>query len=337
MFNQLLQCNTLNEIERFREKHGHKLPTHALGYLARVNNVAQYPGARCGMGDDVCMYGRTASSGNESMNRANKCARERYGVDLIVASMIMIKLAATRFENKKAVAWLERDTILTRKGLEIKNECFRNIHLRNYQYQVQEMNDWWMFTVTDRSGDEAMQYIVKISKDAGTHGSRFGSCTCGRPKLLGVPCAHMVIAVKTGRVQQLKEENVMPYWWHTQQMRLQYPRLLEFVGDMDMSMLKNMGMPSPHLYYCPEIAGARKTGRPKNASRIVGVLEAAGRGRGRGRGGGRGRGRGVVGGSVGRGCGRGRGRGGVGDKGDDPNFDVEGNGVGNHDGAAGIV
>ena len=245
MFNQLVQCNTLHDIERCREKYEHQVPAHALGYLARVNDNAQYPGARCDEGDDVYMYGRTASSGNESMNRANMRARERYGVDLVVATMIMMKLAATRFENKKAVAWVTRDTILTRKGNEIKQECFRNIHLRNYQYQVQEMNDRWMITVTDRSGEEAKQYVVEIRKVAGTHGSRFGSCTCGRPKLLGAPCAHMVIAVKTGRVPQLNEENVMPYWWYTQQMRLQYPRLSEFRGDMDMSMLKNMGMPSP--------------------------------------------------------------------------------------------
>jgi hypothetical protein len=149
----------------------------------------------------------------------------------------------------------------------------------------------------------------------------------------------MVIAVKTGRVPQLNEENVMPYWWCTQQMRLQYPRLSELRGDMDMSMLKNMGMPSPHLYYCPEISGPNKTGRPKNASRIVGVLETAGCGRGRSRGRGRGRGNVGVGGDVsvgGRGHGHGQGDGDDDDT-DDIDWGIQDNVNGNHNGEVGIV
>ena len=290
-FNQLLQCNTLNDINRCREKYEDRVPAHALGYLARVPDIGQYPGARCDMGDNVYMYGRTASSGNESMNRANMRARERYGVDLVVATMIMMKLAAKRFNNKRKVAWHTRDTILTRKGLEIRIECFRNYHVRNYQYQVQEMNDRWVIMVHDRSADEMQQHTVEIAKEPGRYGSRFGTCTCGRPKLLGAPCAHMVVVVKTGRIPLLNEDNIMPYWWYTQQMRQQYPQELEFMANMDMALLKNMGVPSSNLYYCPDLAGPKKTGRPKNASRIVGALELAGRGRGGG-GGGRGRGRG---------------------------------------------
>ncbi len=55
---------------------------------------------------------------------------------------------------------MTRDTILTRKGNEIKQECFRTIHLRNYQYQVQEMNDRWLIMVTDRSGEEAKHEAI---------------------------------------------------------------------------------------------------------------------------------------------------------------------------------
>ena len=160
------------------------------------------------MGDNVYMYGRTASSGNESMNNANKAARARYGVDAVVATMILLKLAATRYKNKKAVAWVEpRTSILTRKGIEKRDECFRNIHLRNYRYEVQETNDRWMITTTERVNDKTIQNVVEIMKVPGTHGSRFGTCTCGRPKVLGVPCAHMVIAVRMGRIPLLNEEN----------------------------------------------------------------------------------------------------------------------------------
>ncbi len=100
-FNQLLQCNTLHDIERCREKHEQNIPAHALGYLARVDNNAQYPGARCEGGDDVFMYGRTASSGNESMNRANMHARKRYRVDLVVATMIMKKASGNTIREQE--------------------------------------------------------------------------------------------------------------------------------------------------------------------------------------------------------------------------------------------
>ncbi len=81
-----------------------------------------------------------------------------------------------------------------------------------------------------------------------------------------------------------------------------------------MSVLKNMGAPSPSLYYCPDIAGPRKTGRPKKDKRVVGALETAGRGRGGSTGVGRGGGRGRNGGDGG-GRARGGGRGGRGGRG----------------------
>ncbi len=144
-FNQMLQCFTVNGIVNCHVENEQNVPAHALEYLARVNDTLLYPGAWCAMGDNVYMYGRMASSGNESMNNANKAARARYGVDAVVATMILLKLAVTGYNNKKAVAWTElRQIILTRKGMEKRDECFRNIHLHNYQYEVQETNDRWI-------------------------------------------------------------------------------------------------------------------------------------------------------------------------------------------------
>lgn len=309
----MLHCYTADDVARCREEYEASVPGHALEYLARVEDSAQYPGVRCEMGENMYMYRRTASSGNESMNRANKMAHEQYGVDAVVATMILMDLASMRYGNKKAVAWQDRNSILTTKGEEKCKEAFNNIHLRNYRFAVQEMNDRWVIQVGERSGSgNARMHSVEIAKQAGMHGSRFGTCTCGRPKVIGAPCVHMVVAVKLGRVPDLTEENVMPYWWMTAQMRLQFPKELNFVTGMDMGVLKDMGPPTATLYYCPEISAPNKTGRPKNDKRIISALEASGgRGRGRGRGGGRGDGRGR-GREGGRGGGRGNGRGDVG-------------------------
>ena len=40
---------------------------------------------------DIYMFGKTASSGVESMNRANEVIRKRTAVDLLNAAIILIK------------------------------------------------------------------------------------------------------------------------------------------------------------------------------------------------------------------------------------------------------
>ena len=275
-FNKMLQCYTLEDIAICRTTNVN-VADHVLEYLSHVNDTSQYPASRCAMGENVIMYGRSASSGNESMNRANMRARERHGVDLVVATMLLLKLVSRRYENKKAIAWNEGWTsMLTRKGMEKCNECFENVHLRNFRYEVQETIDSWVVTVSERIKTDIVQSIVQIMKEPGTHGSRFGTCTCGRPRVLGVPCHHMVIAVKCGRIPNLTKENVMPFWWMMSQFRLQYPRGLNLEAGMDMNLLKRKGPPTTTLHYCPDIAGKKKTGRLTNNQRIAGVLEGRG-------------------------------------------------------------
>jgi hypothetical protein len=53
-------------------------------------------------------------------------------------------------------------------------------------------------------------------------GSRFGTCTCGSPRMMGVPCVHMVVVLKSKSVEDLNENNFMPTWWMISQMHLQY-------------------------------------------------------------------------------------------------------------------
>ncbi len=41
-------------------------------YLFNIAEEMQFPAARCAQGNSVCMYGKSASSGVETMNRANE-------------------------------------------------------------------------------------------------------------------------------------------------------------------------------------------------------------------------------------------------------------------------
>lgn len=103
----------------------------------------------------------------------------------------------------------------------------------------------------------------------------------------------MAAVVRSGQINVLNEDNVMPYWWTTAQLRLQYPEGAAIAGDVDMQYLKREYEPTAWAKLCPDWAAPNKKGRPRNETRIQGALEQGGRG-GRGRGRGRGRGHGRV-------------------------------------------
>jgi hypothetical protein len=78
----------------------------ALKYLNAVGDTAQYPGARVDV-DFGCiiMYQRSASSAVESMNRANKAARDRFAVDVVCATKLLLSLSAKNYHEKKEMTW----------------------------------------------------------------------------------------------------------------------------------------------------------------------------------------------------------------------------------------
>ncbi len=78
----------------------------ALKYLNAVDDAAQYPGARVAV-DYSCiiMYQRSASSAVESINRANKAARDRTAVDVLCATKLLLSLSCKRYHEKKEMAW----------------------------------------------------------------------------------------------------------------------------------------------------------------------------------------------------------------------------------------
>jgi hypothetical protein len=91
-FKQLVRCLTTDEIQCTRDKYQDKISNTVLTYVNRLADTAQYPTARCRMGEDIMMYGHSASSGNESMNCANNRACQRIAIDLVNATMVLLKL-----------------------------------------------------------------------------------------------------------------------------------------------------------------------------------------------------------------------------------------------------
>jgi hypothetical protein len=68
------------------------------------------------MTSNAQMNGESASSGVESMNRANMNVRKKTAVDALNAILVLIKGDSDRFEKYKKQAW-ERTQLLTPRGM----------------------------------------------------------------------------------------------------------------------------------------------------------------------------------------------------------------------------
>ncbi len=80
--------------------------------------------------------------------------------------------------------------------------------------------------------------LFDIPNEEDTIGSRFGVCSSGGLKVMGMPCEHMIAVLKSGKVVGLNENNFKPPWWMIGQMRLQYPIETALKVDIDITALK---------------------------------------------------------------------------------------------------
>ncbi len=113
MFKKLLNAHNKAEISHIKHKYSRHVDDRALKYLnTTVLDKEVYPGARCNINGKPCyMCHRTASSSSESMNRANQAARARTAVDVVSSSRLLLKLAASRYQEKKEMAWTCKEAL----------------------------------------------------------------------------------------------------------------------------------------------------------------------------------------------------------------------------------
>ena len=242
-------------------------------YLNNLPDTSQYPAARCEMSETACMYGRSASSGLESMNRANMRAREKSAVDIVNATLLLVEMERKRFIAKQELAW-QSDDVLTPKGRALMIEVFEEINVSDYEISEVEFADYTLFTVK-KGGTNRNQGKVKIPNQP-FKGSRFGTCSCGAPKVLGIPCEHMAAVVQAG-YNDLTKTDIMPFWWTMAELRLQFPMTHSYPERITLEQVINGGIADHNLRYCPSLAAAQKTGRPKKGKRIKGAAEKKGR------------------------------------------------------------
>jgi hypothetical protein len=259
-FNQLVNCNTVEEIEVQRNKHLAKIATKTLCYINNVHDTAQYPAARCGMSSNIYMYGWSVSSGNESMNRANQRAREQMAIDVINATMVLVNLENHRFTQKRDFAWNSND-VLTPKGKALWEKSFKDIDVNKYVVTDKTGQNFANCSVR-KTGANGKNYLVKIPL-AEVEGLRFGSCSCHVAQVMGVPCQHMGAVLKSGVIEGSDENNIMLVWWMTTTLKRQFPLDVADGENMDIDWLKTRGEPDSNLRHSPAMAAPNKSGRPK--------------------------------------------------------------------------
>jgi hypothetical protein len=270
MFNLLCSSNSVKQIADYKAKYLNDMHPRDSHYLEKLPDQCQYPAARCAMGDNICMFSKSASSGVESMNRANHLARERTAVDIVNAVILILKLEGKRFDMFKQEAWTRDDQVLTERGLALMEEAFKDVDVRNYQMNVMPEETCHRCTVSRTATNN--QYTVTIPMVEDSYGSRFGTCTCGKPKKDGVPCQHMVTVVKAMAIDGLSRVKIMPYWWTTALWREQYAADEYCRTDVSLDSTKATYHPDDKLRYCPEYMVAKK-GRPKTNARKKSVVD----------------------------------------------------------------
>jgi hypothetical protein len=235
----------------------------------KLTDECQYPAARCAMAENICMYSKSASSGVESMNRANAIARQRTAVDVLNAMILLIKLEGTRFEFYKQKAW-SREEILTNRGMELMEEAFKDVNPREYQLNITDSDTFHRITVTRMTSTNEYTVIIPVDEFKGT---RFGSCTCGKPNTDGIPCKHMVVVAMSSKIKGLTRMHVMPYWWTTQHWQDQYAMEVNCRTDISLNTVKSNTRANDTLRYVPAWLAPKKKGRPNRNVREKSVMD----------------------------------------------------------------
>ena len=162
LFNLLSNCKTLNSIKYYSEKYESTLhPTDAY-YLSKLPNEMQYPAARCSMGEDVYMYNLSASSGSESMNRANMPIRREAAVNAINASLQLLQLENKRYDQFKKEAWGHTQP-LTPREMKLMEDIFQDVEVNEY-YCDELVMDTYDDCDVSRLVMNSTIYTVKIPK-----------------------------------------------------------------------------------------------------------------------------------------------------------------------------
>ena len=141
-----------------KEKYLDDMYPSARHYLLSVPDESQIRAARCAMTSNAQMNGESASSGVESMNRANLPVRKKTAVDALNAMLVLLKGDSDRFKKYKKQAW-ERTQLLTPRGMIEMEEAYKDVNQREYRLDVTEVENGHVAKVS-KTNANAKQFVV---------------------------------------------------------------------------------------------------------------------------------------------------------------------------------
>ena len=168
--------------------------------VAKIPDKKQYPAVQCTMAQDMCMYGKSASLGVESMNQANKIFHDKMAVDMLNAAILLLQMEGNHFYQWKEKAW-GRELPLTPKGMEHMEMVFKDVNVHEYRLTTHE-DMFWHYATISKNTEKAREYHVRLPKES-YKGFYFGQCTCGVTSKEGLSCRHMVVLVKSSVIPAL--------------------------------------------------------------------------------------------------------------------------------------
>ncbi len=174
--------------------------------------------------------------------------------------ILLIKLEGERFNWYKQKAWERYNQLLTEQGLELMEEAFANVDTREFWINVTKEETLHKCTISRMKSTSEFIVIIPMKE---TMGSRFESCTCGKPTNDGVSCRHMVAIVKASMIKGLNQIQIMPYWLTSAHWRAQYTADVYCRTDVSMNAVNATSNPEDYLRYCPAWTAGNKKGRPK--------------------------------------------------------------------------
>ncbi len=158
------------------------------------------------MGDNICMYQQSSRSTAESMNNLNLSVRKKTAVDPVNGNILLLQLESKCYNEYKAKAW-NWNEVLTPHGKKLSEDAFKDINHRKYEIHINTQGDQRLCHVQGLASTIQNQCYFKAVEE---EGSAFGGCSCGRPKTHSIPCVHMVVVVKSCRIEGLNPVNAMP-------------------------------------------------------------------------------------------------------------------------------
>jgi len=206
VYNRLLQCRSVAQLEREKEKTFPLMNRTDLQYLNSLSDESQYPAARCAKAPGVYMYHRTSLAVVESMNAANREMRAKTAVDPLNACILLIRMECKRFISQRRLAWAMA-TELTSRGKVEYDEVFSNISSFDFTINVSEgLLDCTCLVRRHVNSKSRVGGTVTIPKKP-IRGSYFGKCMCGLDARDAVPCEHMATVVISSCIPLLTREN----------------------------------------------------------------------------------------------------------------------------------